>query len=564
MAKAPKKKKLSPEEKERKQHTSEIRSVFTLSGFQRIPAVADKEFTFGGRTGDVDDIFVYENIVVLAEYTCTKSANISTHLLKKKILFDKILGDPTGFIKYLDTKFPIFKERRGDDHHISQYKLRIVYASKNKIDEAHKTSVPNTVYFDYPVMKYFQSVVKAVKKSARFELLNFLGFDCTDIAVKGSGGTGQKNSTYSGSILPEAHSNFDEGFKVVSFYVDPEALLSRTYVLRKDGWREGDGLYQRMISAGKVSAIRKHLKEKKRVFINNIIVTLPSETKLLDDKKNTMDVDKLTKTSPVTIQLPDSYNSIGIIDGQHRVFSYHEGGSFDEDIVKLRQRQNLLVTGIIYPEGIKDIERTKFEANLFLEINSNQTNAKSDLKHAIGLLLTPFSPASIGKQIVNKLNEKGALFDQFERHFYDAQKLKTTSIISYGLIPLIKLGGSDSLFKAWKNPAKETLESGADKELLEEYIKHCTSEINLFLSAVKKIMPSDKWVTERNIKGRLLTTTFINGLLICLRHIVENDKLGDLSYYSKRLDGIDAFAFGDYHSSQYGRMGEEIYKKHFE
>ena len=417
-----KKKVLTPEQKEQKAHISEIRSVFTQSGFSRVAGVSDKEFSFGGRAGDLDDVFIYENIIILAEYTFTKSDKISTHLLKKKILFDNIQTDEQGFLKYLDEKFPSFKEKRADSHHLSQYKIQIIYASKNKIKDTLKKSVPNIKYFDYPVMKYFQSVVGAVKKSARFELLSFLGFDHTDVIPKAASAVTPSSTAYSGSILPEAHSNFDEGFKVISFYVDPEALLSRTYVLRKDGWREGDGLYQRMISKGKVLSIRKHLKTKKRVFINNIIVTLPNDTKLLDNKKNTMDVDKLIKTSPVTIQLPDAYNSIGIIDGQHRVFSYHEGGSFDAEIVKLRQRQNLLVTGIIYPAKISDIDRTKFEANLFLEINSNQTNAKSDLKHAIGLLLTPFSPPSIGKQVVNALNEQGALFDQFERHFYGHSK----------------------------------------------------------------------------------------------------------------------------------------------
>lgn len=557
------KKKMTPQEKEQKLHVKEIRSIFTLSGFSRVPAVSDKEFTFQDRTGDLDDIFIYENIIVLTEYTTSKSENISTHLLKKKIIFDKILNSPKEFIEYLDDKFPTFKDKRNDSHHLSQYKLKIIYASKNKIEDTHKKSVPNVEYFDYPIMKYFQGVVAAVKKSARFELLNFLGFQDVDVIPTGSGGNAPNSTTYTGSILPEAHSNFDEGYKVVSFYVDPEALLSRAYVLRKDGWKEGDGLYQRMISKGKVLAIRKHLKIKKRVFINNIIVTLPGETKLLDENKNTLDVDKLVCTSPVVIQLPDSYNSIGIIDGQHRVFSYHEGGSFDDEIIKLRTRQNLLVTGIIYPVDISDIDRTKFEANLFLEINSTQTNAKSDLKQAIGLLLMPFAPASIGKQIVNSLNNQGALFDQFERHFYDTHKLKTTSIVSYGLVPLVKLQGDDSLFKLWNNNDKEKLSNAKNKALLADYIKFCTSEINTFLAAVKFVVDEEKWTTDKKVQGRLLTTTHINGYIICLRHIVNNNLTGDFDYYKSKLKNLKDFSYDEYHSSQYSRMGEELFERYF-
>ena len=185
--------------------------------------------------------------------------------------------------------------------------------------------------------------------------------------------------------------NFGKGYKVISFYVDSEALLSRCYVLRKDGWEDRGQLYQRMISKKKIEAIRRYLLDQKRVFINNIIVTLPSDTKLLILNNNTQDISKLMKTAPVKIQLPSEYNSVGLIDGQHRVFSYYEGGAHEEAIEKLRRQQNLLVTGIIYPPSVAAQDKTKFEATLFLEINSTQTNAKSDLKQAIGLLLHPFS-----------------------------------------------------------------------------------------------------------------------------------------------------------------------------
>lgn len=99
--------------------------------------------------------------------------------------------------------------------------------------------------------------------------------------------------------------------------------------------------------------------------------------KPLNEKLETVDASILNSTAPVTIKLPDKPNSIGIIDGQHRVFAYHESKDDDADIAALRIQQNLLITGIIYPEGISDLEREKFEAKLFLEINSTQTNAKS-------------------------------------------------------------------------------------------------------------------------------------------------------------------------------------------
>jgi hypothetical protein len=98
-------------------------------------------------------------------------------------------------------------------------------------------------------------------------------------------GTG--STDYHGSILPEAHSNFDAGYKVVTFYADPDSLLKTAYVLRKDGWRDSLNLYQRMISKPKIESIRRYLKTQKRVFINNIIVTLPSDVKPLSENLKT-------------------------------------------------------------------------------------------------------------------------------------------------------------------------------------------------------------------------------------------------------------------------------------
>ena len=141
-----------------------------------------------------------------------------------------------------------------------------------------------------------------------------------------------------------------------------------------------------MIFPQKIEAIRRYLLNGNTSFINNIIVTLPSDTKLLDEKGNTIDVKKIIKTEPGTVMLSSGYNSIGLIDGQHRVFSYYEGGANEEAMAVLRGQQNLLVTGIMYPPSLSEPERTRVAARLFLEINSNQTNAKTDLKQEINLI----------------------------------------------------------------------------------------------------------------------------------------------------------------------------------
>lgn len=487
-----KKKKLSSEEKRvlklKNEHRNFARSLFRQAGFLRLSAAAEKEFDYKNVTSDFDDMFLLENVLVVCEYTTSDESHVSAHLKKKSFLYAAIAADPAEFIEFVKTNFPdtkgAFLAKYADLH----YQVRIVYASRYPIKSETKELIKDVYYLDYAFLRYFASVAATVKLSSRYELLDFLNIkpgQYSNAAVATSSSSG---GSYSGSVLPETYSHFPKGYKIVSFYVDAGALLSRAYVLRKNGWREGSEVYQRMISPQKVESIRRYLLGKNVSFVNNIIVTLPADTKLLDGKSNTIDVAKIVKTEPGTILLPAAFNSIGLIDGQHRVFSYYEGGANEEAMAVLRGQQNLLVTGIMYPPLLGEAERTRVAARLFLEINSNQTNAKTDLKQEINLILKPYDTDSIAKKVLNGLNMKGPLEDVFERYFFDKYKLKTTTIVSYGLRPLVRLADDGPLFSKWAGSSKEKVKEGKDDVELANYIAYCVSELNLFLAASKSLI----------------------------------------------------------------------------
>ncbi len=557
-----KRKKLTPHEIEKRAYRKEVRSIFGNSGFTRVGYISDKEFTYNGATSDFDDVYTYENIIVLIEYTVSKADKVGAHLKPKKLLYDEIVADTSAFLNFYEGKFPSLKETRSDLYDSDQCKVIVLYCAKHNVKKKHQELISRIKYFNYPILRYFKSVTEAVKLSSRFELFHFLGLSINNIG-ENSISTSESNDVYEGSILPHSHSNFPIGYKVVSFYVDPGSLLERSYVLRSQGWRDEIGLYQRMISKAKINAIRKYLNVEGRVFINNIIVTLPSTTKLLDSERNTVDPVKLKKTAPGTIEIPKGYNYIGLIDGQHRVFAYHEGGVSDDNIAKMRKRQNLLVTGIIYPPDVKHLDKTKFEANLFLEINSTQTNAKSDLKQAIGLMLRPFSSESIAKAVINRLNNKGALEDMFEKHFFDRDKIKTISIVSYGLKPIVKLSGTDSFFYLWDNENKNDLLDNKNDDLLSDYIGFCAENVDNIISAIKQKVDNSKWTTDKKVKNKVLNTAAINGIIICQRLGLEDGIIGDLDFYNKKFESIDTFDFSAYKSSQYGQMGRDLYDEFF-
>jgi hypothetical protein len=67
---------------QRKQKQS-VRRLFETLGFNRVK-VDGLEFKFRTRTGELDDVFLYKNVIVIAEYTVGEAA--SAHVSKKSML----------------------------------------------------------------------------------------------------------------------------------------------------------------------------------------------------------------------------------------------------------------------------------------------------------------------------------------------------------------------------------------------------------------------------------------------------------------------------------------------
>jgi DGQHR domain-containing protein len=569
---------LTPQELEQNLQKKEIRNLMENIGFSRAPHVEGKEFIYDGRTSELDDVFLYENLVVFTEYTI---GSPGIHLLKKKIIYDKINNNPRDFIKFIITepKFKqftdILKKTCLKNYTINQLQIRILYASKSALNKEHKDNVDNVHYFDYSIVKYFESISRIIKKSTRFEFFDFLNIDFSKIGANVKSSSINSVDDFSGHILPEEHSSFKEGYKLVSFYMDADSLLKRAFVLRKDGWRNKDniGLYQRMVLKKKIKSMRKYLHDKSRVFVNNIIVTLPiDKLKLFDADDNELKIDKygnfksggVTHITPATIQIQNKSNIIGIIDGQHRSYAYHEGDDiYESKIAKLRGIQNLLVTGILYPKDEEEDKRLKFEAELFLEINATQSGATSPLKQAIEFMLTPFSTTSIAKNIINKLNESGPLGTFFEEYWYEKAKLKTSSIVSFGLKPLIKFEGNDTLFKIWSHASKSKLKTGKDFTALRTYKDFCAEEIRNVFIGIKANIPPQNWKMDRTDPNAMLNVTTVNGIINCLRILVEKDENGDVDFYKKQFTNVNTFKFKAFKSSQYRKLGQELYNHCF-
>lgn len=549
-----------------------VRKFFERLDFKRIKSDGI-ELKFRGRTGELDDIFVYENIIVVAEYTVGQAS--SSHVAKKSILFNSIDKHQDEWIEFACEKFSGMKALFDSAGYVpDDYRVHVCYFSTQGVSDEVEDGFSYIKFLDGTTFRYFDALANTIHRTTKYEFFKYLGLDFKEIGseIKSSSAS---TKTFEGHILPEAFSSFPKNFKVVSFYADPSTLLTMSYVLRRDSWRDEEGMYQRVLQRGRMNQMRKYLTTEERVFVNNIIVTLPNDTKInaSDDKGKNVDPKSLNGVMNISVAVPFRSNVIGIVDGQHRVFCYHEGvDKYEEKIKPLRSRQNLLVTGIIYPPGYGEVDKRRFEAKLFLEINDKQKRTGSELKQSIELILSPYSTIAIAKSVVQRLNSSGALKSLLQTNYFDPPNLiKTTSIVSYGLRPLLKLDGEDSLFSAWKRQGKEKLRElqkahplpSVEDPLLGEYVNFCVKSINDLLVAARKSDKSGNWKLTEKAKDRHLSPTIINGFIVCLRLLVENDRLASSQAYENKLVGLSSFVFGKYKSSNWKALGKSLYSKYF-
>lgn len=172
---------------------------------------------------------------------------------------------------------------------------------------------------------------------------------------------------------------------------------------------------------------------------------------------------------------------------------------------------------------------------------------------------------AIAKRVIDRLSEKGPLSGHLEQYFFEKGRVKTTSIVSYGLRHLVAIDGENSLYSVWTRTEKRLLKERKDLELLEEYITYCSKHFSLFVAAFQRHIDEAMWTPDKKV-SRALTTTSINGLIFCLRLVIQDGKTGDADHYAQAFGKCTVDFSPDgftYHSSHWRDLGRELHKQCF-
>ena len=526
-----------------------LRDIFEKAGFQHVPSDG-LHFTIGGRTGEIDHIFVWENVVLLCEETAGKDA--AKHCTNKIFLHAKIKEHWLQFFQQYSQQNPALPKALHPQYQVHDLEVRHIYYSE-EIDVVGSVGYPSPMLIlTRAQARYFKSLVDTIERSAKFELLKYLGIALHQIGEERIAGNAVPLQSYPAFALSAAHTSYPAGFAVVSFYADPMALIQRAYVMRRDGWESPDLSYQRFVKADKLVKMREHLAGNGKVFINNIVVTLPPEAILTDSAGKALDAATMKHKVEAKLNLPLELGTVGIVDGQHRILAYYEGvDPFDQTISGLRKRQNLLVTGIIFPANYTAEMRVKFEAEIFLGINNNQSPVHTQLRQDLETIINPDTPLAIARTVVSRLSKEGALADMLQMSQFDpSDKISSGSLGPYVVKPLVRK--NSALYKTWDATGTRDLSIADDRE---EYIDYCVKELKRLLAGASSHLKS-KWKSVPN--GGVLSTTVVGGLLLLLDRLIKAGNTPSSIDYKVTLKKIDAFDFSAYTGSSWGKLSRDL------
>ena len=528
------------------------------AGFSYLPSNG-KEFKIGFRVVELDYLFIYDNIVLICEDTCGIRKD-KDHIRKKSESFQEIKNHLKEFFDWMGTTFPDSRALV-EKYRPERYQVFYLYIPQNELDlTADEYALYGNLLFVEPeTLSYFNRISQCIHYSARYEIFRFLGIKNEHLGSSSSEGT--KTTIKAPIIYPEDVTGLQNGVRVVSFMMSAEKLLRTAYVLRKDNWEESIFLYQRLIEKEKIKSIREFLASKGEAFYNNIIVALPDSVTFEDDSSNPIPKEKIGDFQHCKLVMPDEMNSICVIDGQHRIFAHYEAPRNDKHeskIAVLRKQLHMLVTGLIFPAGMREADRKQIQSEIFLDINDNTKKVAPNVLTHIEMIKDPFSDIGLARRVIERLNKQRVFLNRFELSSLEERKIKVSSIIKFALRYLVTIKpaeGKTSIYAYWDGD-KEALKQ-KDEAALNAYIEFCAKQIDVYFSSIRDVFKT-AW---NDPQSKILSVIAINGFIIALNRQLAKNGLGDHDSYNRYFQNLNVDFSKEgfpYTSSQYRKFSGQI------
>jgi DGQHR domain-containing protein len=416
----------------------ELRNFAHNIGFD--PYIFDDDINIGpeiklrerSKNGEVDAVLLYKNIVCLVGNNKGSSSNVDKEARKFFEKLDKINRVDKLNLEIEVTKSSGKKIRRREQNahdmlndvksHISKtsrsYDMIFIklFFCPHKIFDKKGRLEEGEYIVDKDTFDYFMEVFGRLGKKFLYnDIMYFLGIQKVSLEFKkGKVKKPGKSSPYSASRL-----ELEKDKTILySSSLRVEDILPYVTVLRIAQKYNKKG-FQRMIKDGRLRKINTNYLSKNETFPNNIIFALNPEIY----QKETDFYAKRDKE----LTFLEEFNSLIIIDGQHRFFSFVKGSKTDRQI---------LVTFVFFKHENKDDSYLAMD-KMFYKINKTQENIDPNLTFTLKARIEPESVENLWKKVFERLLKKGFFAGRFTFREStlrrgEPRKRSILSVITYG------------------------------------------------------------------------------------------------------------------------------------
>lgn len=323
----------------------EVWMIFYNMGFKTLNKSRDFKISYSktdlNLTKQIDVIAIDDEVILLIECKAAEKTDTTSNWKKE---LESINGFFNGLCSELRKKY---KKR----------KIKYILATKNytigeqDIKRMDDFKIAN---FDYEVISYYDELVKHLGTAARFQLLGNL------FAKQKIDNIEEKTPAIEGTM---------GGLKYYAFLIEPAKLLKISYILhRSKANYKMMPTYQRLIKKDRLRAIRQFVNDG-GYFPNSIIVSI--DTGKSGPKFEPTGPRGENKNSRIGhLYLPSMYQSIYIIDGQHRLYGYSD--------TKYAENNTIPVVAFI------NLDRNE-QVKMFMDINQNQKAVSKSLRNTLNI-----------------------------------------------------------------------------------------------------------------------------------------------------------------------------------
>jgi DGQHR domain-containing protein len=463
---------------------------------------------------EIDAVLYYKNVLLIVGINSGSGNNV---FKKMKRFFEKLENIKTNDNLDLELSINKGRDKNIEDKQklanewlnaISKHRseatkdnniiIKKLFFIPNKvIDEDHlkEEKEKGNIIIDRDIYQYFLEILNRLNNSVLFsDFVHFLNIKKSDLDKKGASKTTKpaKSKPYNVRRLELTK----DKMIMYSFSVRVEDISQYVTVLRMSQKYNSQG-FQRMIEPNRLEKINEDYLSKNETFPNNIIIFLDPEIYTKETDFYNVQSGELT--------FFDEYNSLIIVDGQHRFFSFVKGGKIDREV---------LLTLIFLKEGDKDGSYSHMEKT-FYKINKTQEKLDPNLSFILKARIDPDSEDNFWYEVFKKLDKVGFFSSRFS--------FKETTMKAHdtkkSIVSVITYGGVLRLNKLYKRKGLQI------DGLNIFYTTNKTNNVEFSFNLLNNYFAIvESTLSNQSINKDNLTPREIGALLRTLRHFILDDR----------------------------------------